>query len=91
VFILDRKLVATAECLLPHVKSTRRCAEAVDKYLRRFLDNKEFRSACRYIVTSRTLAICSEREGVSENSGVENFRGIFREGPTGAAVNSSPV
>jgi len=45
---VDRKLVETADCLLPHVKSTGRCTEAVNKYLRRFLDNNEFRSACRY-------------------------------------------
>jgi len=54
--VVDRKLVATAECLLPHVKSTRRCTEAVDKYLRRFLDNHEFRSACRYNDPSFTAA-----------------------------------
>ena len=45
----DRKMVATADCLLPHVKSSRRCTEAVDNYLRRFLDNNEYRSACRSV------------------------------------------
>ena len=48
VLVADRKMVATADCLLPHVRSTRRCTEALDKYLRRFLDKNEFRTACRY-------------------------------------------
>jgi len=53
---VDRKLVETAECLLPHVKSTPRCTEAVDKYLRRFLDNNEFRSACRSVTVTVTVS-----------------------------------
>jgi len=42
----DRKNMA--DCFLPDIKSTRTCTEAIDKYLRKFVISKDYRSACRY-------------------------------------------
>ena len=49
VFMIDVDRKNMADCFLPDIKSTRTCTEAIDKYLRKFVVNKDYRSACRYI------------------------------------------
>ena len=52
VLMIDRKNMA--DCFLPDIKSTRTCTEAIDKYLRKFVVNKDYRSACRFTAQSFT-------------------------------------
>ena len=37
------------ECLLPHMRPTRTCTEAYEKYFRSYVVEKQFRNACRWI------------------------------------------
>jgi hypothetical protein len=46
------KRLSAFDCLLTELKTTRRCTEAVDRYLRRFINRQEYRSACRIISTA---------------------------------------
>lgn len=43
----DRKYMV--DCFLPDIKSTRMCTEAIDKHLRKFVVDKDYRAACRVI------------------------------------------
>jgi len=56
VLVIDVDRKNMADCFLPDIKSTRTCTEAIDKYLRKFVVNKDYRSACRF-----TTQYCSHR------------------------------